>query len=222
MSTQENRKLKPTPLRDTGRVCEWVQKGLYIASIWWIWFYTQTHAISRLPPVLETQPRVVGVACLSNPRIPHNKPRKLKARISTTIQHRVIQQIHLKTKTLWTTSRAHGRLFAEKVFVLWSWVLWSTCRNPSDRPEGRCPRSVSVCETSFWWSWSGCCEPGRAWWKWWCLIQRRPEEPSPLQKSHNSIWKCFSVDLLTIFSYSMLFTENVALLYVGVQGKKAL
>lgn len=67
--------------------------------------------MSRLPPVLETQPRVVGEACLSYPRIPHSKPRKLKARISTTIQHRVIQQIHLKTKT---TSRSHGRLFASK------------------------------------------------------------------------------------------------------------
>lgn len=61
-------------------------------------YYTQTHAMSRLPPVLETHPRVVGEACLSNPRIPHNNPRKLKARISTTIQQRVIQQIHLKTK----------------------------------------------------------------------------------------------------------------------------
>lgn len=34
-----------------------------------------THAISIVPPVLEMQPRVVGEACLSYPRVPQSRPR---------------------------------------------------------------------------------------------------------------------------------------------------
>lgn len=56
------------------------------------------HAISRFPPVLDTQPREVGEVCLSNPRIPHKRPRKLKAKISATMQHSVMHPIHLQAK----------------------------------------------------------------------------------------------------------------------------
>lgn len=34
-----------------------------------------THAMSIVPPVLEMQPRVVGEACLSYPRVPQSRPR---------------------------------------------------------------------------------------------------------------------------------------------------
>lgn len=56
-----------------------------------------TYAMRRLPPVFERQPRVVGVVFLSWPHIPHIKPRRVKVRISTTIQHSTTHPIHLKS-----------------------------------------------------------------------------------------------------------------------------
>lgn len=35
----------------------------------------KTHAMSIVPPVFEMQPRVVGEACLSYPRVPQSRPR---------------------------------------------------------------------------------------------------------------------------------------------------
>lgn len=70
---------------------------LFSTVICLLMFDIHTYAISRFPPVLDTHPRVVGEVCRSNPRMPHNRPKKLKAKISTTIQQRAMQQIHLKT-----------------------------------------------------------------------------------------------------------------------------
>ena len=51
--------------------------------------------MSRLPPVLEMQPRVVGVAWRSKPRMPQSMPSRLKASTITTMQHSVMQATHL-------------------------------------------------------------------------------------------------------------------------------
>lgn len=76
ISTQEKMKLNPTPLWKTGA------DGLTLTTVWssgsrmqWQEGHAETHAMSMVPPVLEMQPRVVGEACLSYPRVPHSRPR---------------------------------------------------------------------------------------------------------------------------------------------------
>lgn len=92
----------PTGCQDCPGIGLWNSTGQIRQSKIYLYLIEEncTHAMSSVPPVLETQPRVVGEACLSQPKVPNSRPRKLKARMRTTMQHRVIQPIHLEEHTV--------------------------------------------------------------------------------------------------------------------------